>query len=149
MASWSYSGPGSPTCHQVLLGSNSLDTGLDDSSTTFSGAITGSGCLVKDGAGTFTLAGTDTYTGGTVVNDGTLRRLPKGHAGKCRRSPFVSCGGHPHSAAKVISSMRRRIPPPRASTHQPARPPRTEVRAARWAELRAEIAPVIPNLLVR
>ncbi len=64
--------PGSPSGHQVLLGSNTLDLGLDNTSTTFSGAISGSGTLVKDGSGTFTLAGDDTYTGGTLVNDGTL-----------------------------------------------------------------------------
>jgi autotransporter-associated beta strand protein len=56
----------------VLLGSNTLDLGLDNTSTTFSGAISGNGTLVKDGAGTFTLAGEDTYTGGTFVDDGTL-----------------------------------------------------------------------------
>ena len=34
---------GSPTGHQVLLGANTLDTGLDNSSTTFSGTISGNG----------------------------------------------------------------------------------------------------------
>ena len=35
--------PGSPTGQQVLLGGNTLQTGLDNSSTTFSGGLTGSG----------------------------------------------------------------------------------------------------------
>jgi len=64
--------PGSPTGHQVLLGGNTLETGLDNSSTIFSGTISGSGGLIKQGSGTFTLAGTDTYTGSTFVNSGKL-----------------------------------------------------------------------------
>ncbi|MBF9234138.1 autotransporter outer membrane beta-barrel domain-containing protein [Microvirga alba] len=39
---------------------------------TFSGNISGSGSLTKDGAGALTLTGTNTYTGGTQVNGGTL-----------------------------------------------------------------------------
>ncbi|WP_264812010.1 beta strand repeat-containing protein, partial [Gluconacetobacter johannae] len=35
-------------------------------------AVSGSGALVKDGSGTVTLAGPMSYTGGTVVNSGTL-----------------------------------------------------------------------------
>ncbi|WP_313697188.1 autotransporter-associated beta strand repeat-containing protein [Achromobacter sp.] len=39
---------------------------------TYAGAITGGGGLVKDGAGTVTLTGPNAYTGGTVINAGTL-----------------------------------------------------------------------------
>ncbi|WP_167671096.1 autotransporter domain-containing protein [Microvirga terricola] len=39
---------------------------------TFSGNISGSGSLTKDGAGALTLTGINTYTGGTRVNGGTL-----------------------------------------------------------------------------
>jgi outer membrane autotransporter protein len=38
----------------------------------FSGAISGSGGIVKDGEGTLTLSGNNSYTGGTLVNEGTL-----------------------------------------------------------------------------
>jgi outer membrane autotransporter protein len=38
----------------------------------FSGAISGSGSLVKEGEGTLTLLGNNSYTGGTLVNEGTL-----------------------------------------------------------------------------
>ena len=64
---------GSPTGHQVLLGANTLDTGADNSSTTFSGTISGNaGSLIKDGTGTLALTGVNTYTGTTTVRGGTL-----------------------------------------------------------------------------
>jgi autotransporter-associated beta strand protein len=52
-----------------------LSVGAANTSTTFSGVISGSGSLVKDGAGTFALAGANTYSGGTTINDGAIRLL--------------------------------------------------------------------------
>ncbi len=52
-----------------------LTTGGNNSSTTFSGVIqdgTLAFGLIKAGSGTFTLAGTNTYTGATTVNAGAL-----------------------------------------------------------------------------
>jgi autotransporter-associated beta strand protein len=57
----------------VDLGDGTLNTGYDGSSTVFSGQITGAGGrLGKYGSGTFTLAGTNTYSGLTTVGSGTL-----------------------------------------------------------------------------
>src|SRR5262249_38644793 len=42
-------------------------------STTFSGVISGTGGLVKIGAGTLTLTGANTYTGPTIVSGGMLQ----------------------------------------------------------------------------
>jgi autotransporter-associated beta strand protein len=50
-----------------------LTTGLDNSSTTFSGVIQGGGNLVKVGTGIFNLTGVNTYTGATSVYAGALR----------------------------------------------------------------------------
>ena len=57
----------------VTLGSAMLTTGNDGTSTTFSGAMSGTGGLTKIGAGTFTLAGSSTYTGPTAVGPATLQ----------------------------------------------------------------------------
>src|SRR5262249_20217613 len=46
--------------------------GSDNSSTTYSGAINGTGSLIKAGTGTMTLGTTNAYTGGTTANAGTL-----------------------------------------------------------------------------
>jgi autotransporter-associated beta strand protein len=57
---------------QVMLESGVLTTG-DSTNTTFAGNISGpGGSLIKTGAGIFTLSGTNTYMGGTTVNNGTL-----------------------------------------------------------------------------
>ena len=57
----------------VTLNAQTLTTGVDNTSTTFSGAISGAGgALVKQGTGFFTVSGANTYTGGTTLNAGTL-----------------------------------------------------------------------------
>ncbi|MGJ5136635.1 autotransporter outer membrane beta-barrel domain-containing protein [Bradyrhizobium oligotrophicum] len=58
----------------VLLGTNgSLAIGDNGGATVFSGTISGSGTFVKSGPGVITLGGTNTYTGATIVDGGTLR----------------------------------------------------------------------------
>ncbi len=56
----------------VTLGTATLTTGNDNTSTDFSGIISGTGGLSKVGTGTQTLSGANTYTGATTVNGGTL-----------------------------------------------------------------------------
>ncbi len=56
----------------VTLGTATLTTGGNGSGPTFSGTISGSGGLVITGGGAFTLAGTNTYTGPTLVSVGAL-----------------------------------------------------------------------------
>ncbi len=59
----------------ITLGTALLGTGFNNTSTTFSGVISGTGTigLVKFGTGTQTLSGQNTYTGNTVITAGTLR----------------------------------------------------------------------------
>ena len=60
----------------TTLNANTLTTGGDGTSTTYSGNLTGvGGALVKNGAGIFTTSGANTYTGATTVNTGTLNVL--------------------------------------------------------------------------
>src|SRR5262249_43810584 len=53
-----------------FLSPNALAVGGNNLSTTVSGVITGPGSLIKTGMGTLTLAGTNSYTGATVVTGG-------------------------------------------------------------------------------
>ena len=57
----------------VTLGSATLTTGTDNTSTTFSGTISGSGGLTKIGSGALTLSGANTYSGGTTITAGSLQ----------------------------------------------------------------------------
>ncbi len=56
----------------VLLGLKTLVIGGNNSSTTFAGKIQDGGSLRKVGLGTLTLAGANTYEGGTTVETGSL-----------------------------------------------------------------------------
>ena len=51
---------------------STLTTGTDNASRTFSGTVDGPVKLVKVGTGSLTLSGLNGYSGGTVVNEGTL-----------------------------------------------------------------------------
>jgi fibronectin-binding autotransporter adhesin len=63
----SLSGAGSLT-----LGDGTLTTGDNNASTTFSGTISGTGNFVKQGIGTMTLSGSNSYTGETIISGGVL-----------------------------------------------------------------------------
>jgi autotransporter-associated beta strand protein len=59
----------------VTIASTTLFTGGNNSNTTFAGLINDSGSggrVVKEGTGTFTLSGANSYTSGTIVSNGTL-----------------------------------------------------------------------------
>jgi autotransporter-associated beta strand protein len=53
-------------------GAIALVVGSDGVSTTFSGELTGNGSLTKTGPGSLVLSGSDSYSGGTTVDTGTL-----------------------------------------------------------------------------
>jgi autotransporter-associated beta strand protein len=77
----SYSGGTTVTAGTLTGTTSSLQGGITNNATvvfnqdttgTYAGNMTGTGSLVKDGAGDVTLGGTNSYSGGTTVTAGTL-----------------------------------------------------------------------------
>jgi autotransporter-associated beta strand protein len=56
----------------INLAGNAFSVGSDNTNQTYSGAISGSGSLAKTGSGMLSLAGSNTYSGPTTVNQGKL-----------------------------------------------------------------------------
>ncbi|MCR9207343.1 MAG: YDG domain-containing protein [bacterium] len=63
---------GGSTGGNVSLGTSTLTTGDDGTSTNFAGNISGTGGLIKAGDGTFTASGLATYSGSTAVTGGIV-----------------------------------------------------------------------------
>lgn len=63
---------GAASSSATIATNTSLTIGTTSGNTTFAGAISGGGSLVKDGASTQTLTGNNTYSGGTLVSAGVL-----------------------------------------------------------------------------
>jgi fibronectin-binding autotransporter adhesin len=73
----------------IDLISGTLTVG-DISSTTLAGPISGVGALYKQGAGTLTLAGQNSYTGGTEVDAGTLAGTTESLVGNIQDNATVT-----------------------------------------------------------
>ncbi len=72
----------SGTAGTINLGSKKLKTGGLNTSTTVASVISGAGgVLEKEGSGTLTLTGANTFTGGTTISSGTLQIGAGGTAG--------------------------------------------------------------------
>jgi autotransporter-associated beta strand protein len=72
----------------ISLSGQTLTAGSDDTSSTYSGALSGHGGLTKIGAGTLNLSGNSSYDGTTRVSAGTLKV-----AGSIASSAVVVNGG--------------------------------------------------------
>ena len=73
----------------VSLGAATL-TASNTSGSTFAGAITGTGGLVKTGSSYLTLSGSNNYSGGTMINAGTIYLTGSGTVGTASGSITIS-----------------------------------------------------------
>ncbi len=63
-----------PLLRQDMAGAVTLAVGENNANTTFSGSIGGHGTLVKEGTGTLTLTGSNSFTGGLLLDgDGPVK----------------------------------------------------------------------------
>jgi len=63
---------GNTSSLQGNITNNNQVTFNQESAGTYAGNMSGSGCLVKEGTGTLTLSGNNTYSGGTLINNGSI-----------------------------------------------------------------------------
>jgi fibronectin-binding autotransporter adhesin len=83
-------------------GGIALSVGGNGTNTTYSGLLTGGGGLTKNGSGTLTLSGTNTYTGLTTVKAGVLKLLGTNTATPGAWNPVLNLGGADIQAGKLV-----------------------------------------------
>ena len=69
-----------------------LTVGANNQNTTYSGVLSGGGSLTMAGTGLLVLSGSNTYSGNTAVNSGTLQ-IGNGTSGEALASNSVSVSG--------------------------------------------------------
>ena len=89
----------------LALGAATLSTGVGGS-TLFDGVVTGTGALVKQGTGRFTLAGSNTYTGDTVVESGTLALAAAGRLSDATAVNVATGATLSLAAADTVASLQ-------------------------------------------
>ncbi|MCX7410650.1 MAG: autotransporter-associated beta strand repeat-containing protein, partial [Planctomycetales bacterium] len=102
---------GGTTGGNVALGNKTLTTG-DATNTAFAGVVGGTGSLVKQGSGTFTLSGTNTFDGGTTISDGVLSISSDANLGTAPGSAATKItlnGGTLQATANVTLNANRSI----------------------------------------
>ena len=81
------------TYQREIILNQGLDTvNNDGNSVTLAGVISGTGTLVESGGGTLALTGSNTYSDGTIINQGTLQACNASALGATTGSLTVSAG---------------------------------------------------------
>jgi autotransporter-associated beta strand protein len=83
---------GGTTGGSLALGSSTLTTGGNNTSTSFAGGISGTGGVTKMGGGIWTLGGSNTYTGATTINAGTIKIAASNNLGSTSNSLVLNGG---------------------------------------------------------
>ncbi len=84
-----FNSAGSLTVNGTVDTEGKVLTVSGDGATTINGAIGDAGSLIKNGVGILTLAGGNSYSGGTTVNDGTLKGNASGIQGAITNNAAV------------------------------------------------------------
>jgi len=93
---------------------NRTITTASNTSHTFSGAVEGTRGIIKEGAGTLTLSGANTYTGATTINAGTL--LVNGNSASTAVTANAGVIGGSGSVGDLVVNSGARIAPGAASS---------------------------------
>lgn len=88
---------------EVALGSADLTVRQADDSL-YAGTITGTGRFLKEGTGTLLLTGTNSYSGGTVIRDGTLAIAADTNLGNAGSAIAFDGSGRLATLADIVSS---------------------------------------------
>ncbi len=84
------SGSNSLTLNDTSGSAVALAVGGNNADTTYSGSIGGNGGLVKSGSGSLTLTGTNSYTGGMIIDPGTVSITSDAALGAVPGSPSIN-----------------------------------------------------------
>ncbi|MGX1789939.1 autotransporter domain-containing protein [Bosea sp. NPDC055332] len=87
---------------EIALGGADLTVDQADDSV-YAGTVTGAGRLLKDGAGTLLLTGASSYSGGTVIRDGTLAIIADANLGDAGSAIAFDGGGRLATYADITS----------------------------------------------
>ncbi len=95
----------------VILGSGALLTvGNATSPAAYAGTMSGTGGIKKVGAGTITLTGTNTYSGSTTINVGTLAAASSGALGdESATNTLIFTGGTLQATGTINSPTTRSV----------------------------------------